>query len=247
GCDLRRGRQPGAATQPSRELGPATPAGLEFVETPPRQGKRGNQTLRGRPRYTNARRDPQRLILWELCNAVAVRHHIRRPTPSIEIIRRRSALHASPPLLATKSATDPPHHLRTLATVLYRGPTLEKTVSENTQETGGVDVQRLSKEDQQHLDRLEEKLQKVRDRVIGVVNHFSTAFFLDGPGGVSKSYTVFQELRRLRANYRVSNSRLTGHGLIDTLETYPESVHVIEDVVHLMNDKMALGVLLSPL
>src|SRR5262249_20584282 len=62
-CDLRRGRQPGAATQPSRELGPATPAGLEFVETPPRQGKRGNQTLRGRPRYTNARRDPQRLIL----------------------------------------------------------------------------------------------------------------------------------------------------------------------------------------
>jgi hypothetical protein len=69
----------------------------------------------------------------------------------------------------------------------------------------------------------------VRDRTPGVARGFATGYFLHGPGGVNKCYTVLGELERLQANYRLSNSRMSGHGLLDTLKAYPDSVHVLED------------------
>lgn len=103
----------------------------------------------------------------------------------------------------------------------------------------------LSAADARSLAELEKKMQLVRDRVTGVALGYTTGFVLDGPGGVSKSFTVLQTLQQLQANFRVSNSRMTGRGLFDTLAMYPDCVHVIEDVESMMNDKMAVGVLRS--
>jgi hypothetical protein len=105
----------------------------------------------------------------------------------------------------------------------------------------------LSPADQRHLDQFENKLQLVRDRTTGVARRFSTGFFLHGPGGVSKTYTVIAELQRLQANHRLSNARMTGRGLFDTLKSYPDAVHVIEDAEPMMRDGNALGVLRSAL
>jgi hypothetical protein len=105
----------------------------------------------------------------------------------------------------------------------------------------------LSPVDRQHLEQFEMKMQMVRDRTVGVVHGYSTGFFLYGPGGVSKSFTVLQELQQAQAYYRVSNSRMTGRGLFDMLNMYPDAIHVLEDVEQMMSDKNALGVLRSGL
>jgi hypothetical protein len=105
----------------------------------------------------------------------------------------------------------------------------------------------LSADDQLHLQRLGQTLQLVRDRTEGVVKGFSNGFFLHGRGGTGKTYTVTQELARLRASYHLSNSRVSGRGLVDILEQHPDAVHVIEDAETMMNDKAAVGVLRSAL
>ncbi len=107
--------------------------------------------------------------------------------------------------------------------------------------------QLLSAQEQLALENFEKQLQLVRDRVGSVVRHYSNGFFLTGPGGVSKSYTILEELKRLGANYRLSNSRMTGRGLFNVLSDFPDSIHVLEDVESLLDDSMAIGVLRSAL
>jgi hypothetical protein len=105
----------------------------------------------------------------------------------------------------------------------------------------------LSAEDQGRLRELEPKHVLIRDRVRGVVKHLHTGFYLWGEGGTSKSYTVLDELQKLKADYVVHNSRMTGRGLVDRLEGLPSSVHVIEDCESIFDDKRAWGVLRSAL
>lgn len=105
----------------------------------------------------------------------------------------------------------------------------------------------LSSEDQAHLDRLDRKLMVVRDRVTSVVRGYTTGFFLYGEGGNCKSFTVTQELERLRADYKLHNSRMTGRGLFDVLRKFPDSIHLLEDMERLFRDTMAQGVLRSAL
>jgi hypothetical protein len=102
-------------------------------------------------------------------------------------------------------------------------------------------------DDQQHLALLNEKLQLIRDRVAALVHGYATGFYLDGPGGVGKSHTVFQELRRLNADFLAFNSRMTGRGLFDELGRNPGSIHVLEDMESLLKDRNAQGVLRSAL
>jgi hypothetical protein len=77
--------------------------------------------------------------------------------------------------------------------------------------------------DQELLASLERKLQLIRDRTQGVAEGFSNGFYLWGPGGVSKSYTVEQTLRRLRKPFLLSNSRVTGKGLFNLLRDHPDA------------------------
>src|SRR4051812_33411860 len=94
----------------------------------------------------------------------------------------------------------------------------------------------LTDEDHGHLQAMERKLQLVRDRVAGVVDGTATGFYLYGPGRVSKSHTVKEELDRLRADYVLFNSRATGRGLFNILRDHPDSVVVLEDMEKVFRD-----------
>jgi hypothetical protein len=102
-------------------------------------------------------------------------------------------------------------------------------------------------EDRHHLEQLEAKLQMVRDRVGGVAKGYDTGLYLHGEGGVGKSFTVLEELQRLRTDHVVFNSRMTGRALFDQLAKFPSSVHLLEDMESLFQDKGAQGVLRSAL
>jgi hypothetical protein len=105
----------------------------------------------------------------------------------------------------------------------------------------------LSQQDERHLERLDQKLQLVRDRTAAVALGYSNGLFLYGDGGVGKSYTVLQELERLKADCKLFNSRMTGRGLYNALGRYPDSVHVLEDMEQVTRDRGAQGVLRSAL
>jgi len=105
----------------------------------------------------------------------------------------------------------------------------------------------LSAEDQRHLVKLEQKFQLVRDRTEGVVTGSATGMYLHGDGGVGKSFTVLETLQRLKAHFVVFNSRMTGRGLYNQLEKYPDATHVLEDLEPLTRDRGAQGVLRSAL
>lgn len=124
------------------------------------------------------------------------------------------------------------------------GKTKEKYSEE---QLGDSTVLRLSAHDQRQLENLEAKLQLVRDRTTSVAMGYTTGMFIFGDGGVGKSYTVLQELRRLKANFKVFNSRMTGRGLYNALEQYPDAIHVLEDMEQVTRDRGAQGVLRSAL
>lgn len=101
--------------------------------------------------------------------------------------------------------------------------------------------------DQKHLASLEAKLQMVRDYTASVAEGLTTGFYLHGPGGCGKSYSVLEELDRRRVPYKLFNSRMTGRGLYNALEAYPDGVHVLEDMEQLFRESGARGVLRSAL
>src|SRR3954452_18184811 len=105
----------------------------------------------------------------------------------------------------------------------------------------------LSPRDLKNLAALEPKLQLVRDYVFQVVEGLATGLYLHGEGGIGKSFTVLTELERLKADYKLYNSRMTGRGLFNALEQFPDSVHVLEDMEPLTRDRGAQGVLRSAL
>ena len=104
-----------------------------------------------------------------------------------------------------------------------------------------------SRTEESFLASLEQKLQLIRDRVQGVAEGYTNGMYLWGEGGISKSFTVEETLKRLRKPFKFSNSRLTAKGLFDLLRDYPDVVHVLEDMETLFSDKNAFGVLQSAL
>jgi hypothetical protein len=105
----------------------------------------------------------------------------------------------------------------------------------------------LDSDDIERLRRYEQKLQIVRDRVRGVAEGWATGFYLWGEGGIGKSWVVEDELRRIKAPYHLTNSRLTGKGLFELLEELPDAIHLLEDMESLCKDERAAGVLRSAL
>lgn len=105
----------------------------------------------------------------------------------------------------------------------------------------------MKPEDLKLLAELDSKMAVVRDRTRSVARLYTTGFYLYGSGGVGKSFAVLSELDRLKADYRLHNSRMTGRGLFDALCDCPDSIHVLEDMEALFADRMAQGVLRSAL
>jgi hypothetical protein len=58
---------------------------------------------------------------------------------------------------------------------------------------------------------------------------------------------VISTLDMMKADYLLSNSRLTGRGVFDLLMEHPTKLHLLEDCEPLFGDKNALGVLRSAL
>ena len=96
-----------------------------------------------------------------------------------------------------------------------------------------------------HLDSLEKKFELIKDRVRGVALGIDTGFFLYGPGGVGKTYTVVTELKRLRTRWKLLNSDITAPGLFDFMSDFSDHVIVLDDMEHLYQDKKAIGFLRS--
>ena len=105
----------------------------------------------------------------------------------------------------------------------------------------------MKPEDVKLLAELDSKMAVIRDRTRSVALRYTTGFYLYGSGGVGKSFAVLNELERLKTDYKLHNSRMTGRGLFDALCDFPESVHVLEDMEVIFDDRMAQGVLRSAL
>lgn len=105
----------------------------------------------------------------------------------------------------------------------------------------------LSAEDRQHLAQYHEKLQLVRDRVVGVIRGRTTGLYVWGPGGIGKSHTILRTLQDCQANYRLHNSRMDGRGLFTALERDPDAIHVLEDCEQMMRNKNVRGLLRAAL
>lgn len=101
--------------------------------------------------------------------------------------------------------------------------------------------------DAELLESLNKRLAIVRDRVRSVALGYTTGLHLWGDGGTSKTYTVTQTLDALGTRYKVTNTRLTGRGLFDLLDAYPDVIHVLDDVETLLDDKTSHGVLRAAL
>jgi hypothetical protein len=104
-----------------------------------------------------------------------------------------------------------------------------------------------SDSDKEALGTLEKKFHLIRDHVTGVGKGYKWGYYLYGPGGMGKSYTVVEYLNRLGVPYQLCNSRMTAKGLFLTLQKAPDAVHVLEDMERLTKDPDAQGVLRSAL
>ncbi len=122
-----------------------------------------------------------------------------------------------------------------------RGPTEDLSV------TNGAGSLTLSAADEKNLVRLDQKLQLVRDFTTSVATCRTTGFYLHGSGGCGKSFTVLDELERRKVPYKIFNSRMTGRGLYNALEEFPDAIHVLEDMEQLFRESGARGVLRSAL
>jgi hypothetical protein len=105
----------------------------------------------------------------------------------------------------------------------------------------------LSAIDQKNLASFEQRLQVVRDYTANAALGRTTGFYLFGGGGCGKSFTIIAELNRLEVPFKLFNSRMTGRGLFNSLQEFPDSVHLIEDMEQLFHDSGARGVLRSAL
>ncbi|HVK14730.1 MAG TPA: hypothetical protein VM597_38690 [Gemmataceae bacterium] len=102
-----------------------------------------------------------------------------------------------------------------------------------------------SDRDRECLAALGRKQQLIRDLVRGVVHGHFHGLYLYGRSGVGKSYSVVHELEALEAHFKLLNSHLTGRGLYDVLQRFPDAVILVEDAEEVLRDKAAVGLLRS--
>jgi hypothetical protein len=134
---------------------------------------------------------------------------------------------------------DPPTSFRRLADL--------PPLSEKDQAAQSGNGLTLSPRDQKNLASLQQKFQMVRDFTRSVADGRTPGFYLWGKGGCGKSHNVIDELERLQVPYKLFNSRMTGRGLYNALEEFPDSIHLLEDMEQLFRESGARGVLRSAL
>lgn len=93
------------------------------------------------------------------------------------------------------------------------------------------------------LESINKKQALLADHVEGVAKGYSLGCFIYGAGGLGKTYTALETLKRLGVSYQLVNSRITGRGLIDQLAEYPNDTLILDDVESLFREPNAIGVL----
>jgi hypothetical protein len=97
------------------------------------------------------------------------------------------------------------------------------------------------------LDELHRCLAVVRDRVRGVALRRYAGFYLFGPAGSAKTFTVRNTLDEEKFPYIYQDGHLTPMGLFDLLAEHHDKVIVLDDVSALLGNKIALQILLAAL
>ena len=97
------------------------------------------------------------------------------------------------------------------------------------------------------LEELNRRLSVVRDRVRGVALRHHNGFYLFGPAGCAKTYTVIKTLVEEDCPYHYHDGHLTPMGLFDLLAEQHDRVIVLDDVSEIFAQKIALQILLAAL
>lgn len=98
------------------------------------------------------------------------------------------------------------------------------------------------------FETLEHRIQRIRDRVVGVACGYHTACYLVGRPGTSKTFTVLEELKLLEQAgtlHAYRNARMTPMGLFDLIAEHPEHVIVLDDIGTLFKNDQAMQILMA--
>ena len=97
------------------------------------------------------------------------------------------------------------------------------------------------------LQEVEAQFSIIRDRLWGVCKGHSNGFYLFGPPGISKTYTVKTFLEGESIPFEHVQGQLTGPALFDVIEENSDGVIVLDDVPGLFTDTKAVQLLLAAL
>jgi hypothetical protein len=105
----------------------------------------------------------------------------------------------------------------------------------------------LSAEDRKHLAEFKDQGEILRVRTEAVAKRAQNGLVVYGPPGIGKTATVRKALERLRCNFQYRDGCCTARGLYETLDLYPSSVIVLDDLHSLLHDRAAMQILLAAL
>lgn len=97
------------------------------------------------------------------------------------------------------------------------------------------------------LSQLNDRLTILRDRVRGVALNHNNGFYLYGPPGTSKTYTVKKTLAELGVNYEYFSGHLTAGGFLAILDEHCDRTIVLDDVTQIFQNKIACQYFLAAL
>src|SRR5687767_2078508 len=97
------------------------------------------------------------------------------------------------------------------------------------------------------LDQFNRRQAAVRDRVRGVALGSYTGFYLFGPPGNAKTFTVRTALDAIGSAYVYVDGHLTAMGLFELMAKHPSGTLVLDDVSALFRDRVGLQIFLAAL
>ncbi len=106
---------------------------------------------------------------------------------------------------------------------------------------------KLTGEDKTALKNLDEKLAEIKDLTTLCASGDLNGAYIWGEGGIGKSYSAIEQLKKMKIEFRLHNTRLSGRAFYNLLDAYPKSVYVIEDVENIFTDRQSMNLLRSSL
>jgi hypothetical protein len=100
---------------------------------------------------------------------------------------------------------------------------------------------------EQCLQEIEAHFSIIRDRLWGVCQGQSNGFYLYGPPGISKTYTVVRFLEDKSIPFEHVLGQLTGSALFEVIEENPDGVILLDDISAIFKEPKAVQILLAAL